>query len=398
MQILQTECSLNWGGQEKRSIEEIQWLRHYGHPTWLACDPKSAIFQRRSQFSEITEYIVPFDFSKSCNLKTTFALRQFIRKNKIDVLHVHSSRDAWIAYPLHLLGIPVIRSKHILLGEKVAWKKTFLFKFGCSRVIATANAIQDNLIHHGVSREKIDVIGEGVDLKKFKPEFQQSDFRKHWNLPPDVPLIGVIGMIRGEKGHMTFIQSAFRMLIRKLNVRFAIIGEGVGKKTHEEKCREAVKDGLKHIPENMEPIIFTGYYNDVREALSALDIVVVPSYSDGQTRVVPEAFAMGRAVIASRTGGLPELIQHNKNGILVPPGDIDALTEAMIDLINNPHKRSQLAEAGRETANEQLSFDKKMRALLLSYQQAIKGNKINKTSTSAVHVHFPQNLKVSRHY
>lgn len=372
IRILQTDCSLNWGGQEKRSIEELFWLRENGYEAWLACNPKSEIYRRRERFGNVSEYIVAFDFSKSWNLLTTLRLAAFIRKNQIDLIHTHGSRDSWICFPFHLSGKSVVRSKHAMPGDDWTWRKTFLYKWGCRRIIVTAESIRRLLTEKGVRKSRIHLVGEGVSLKKFSPQISGSKFRERWEIPANIPLVGVVGMMRGEKGHLTFIQAAFKTLLREPNLRFAIIGEGVGNRSYEIRCKSSVMEQVDQFRKgSRNPFIFTGYCEDVAEAIAALDVVVVPSHSDGQTKVVPEAFACGKPVIASNVGGLPELVQHEQNGILVPPGNPDELSDAIFKLVRDPSLRNKLGREGLKTAQSRLSFDQKMKDLVRVYHGAV---------------------------
>ena len=126
----------------------------------------------------------------------------------------------------------------------------------------------------------------------------------------------------------------------------------------------------RKFPWSPSPVTITGYREDVSQVMAALDVVVVPSLHDAQTIVIPEAFAAGRPVIASRVGGIPELVTHEENGLLVEPADNDALAAAMLRLLADPVLRNDLASAGHRLARRELSFERKTELLLDSYDKA----------------------------
>ena len=130
---------------------------------------------------------------------------------------------------------------------------------------------------------------------------------------------------------------------------------------------------LRDFPHKPSPVIFTGYREDMPEIMAEIDVLVVPSMQEAQTIVIPQAFASGKPVIASRVGGIPELVKHGENGLLVEAGDVPALADAMLQLAVSPDLRRRLGDAGLELAREELSFDGKMDLVLASYRRAMGG-------------------------
>jgi glycosyltransferase involved in cell wall biosynthesis len=117
----------------------------------------------------------------------------------------------------------------------------------------------------------------------------------------------------------------------------------------------------------------TGYFPDVREAMASADVIVVPSHSEAQSRVVPEAFAMGKCVLASNVGGLPEIIEHGRTGWLVPPRDSIALAAAMRLLADDDSLRSELSSQVRAHAEAYFSIDARMGETVALYREIICG-------------------------
>jgi len=176
----------------------------------------------------------------------------------------------------------------------------------------------------------------------------------------------MVAMIRGDKGHKHFLKAAAEVLERFPSARFVIAGDGP--ESLVEKLTLRVQN---EFPRQPSPVILAGYREDVPAILAALDALVVPSLKEAQTIVIPQAFATGKPVIASRVGGIPEIVTHEVNGWLVPAGDDRALADAMMRFAESPDLRLRLGRAGLDLARQELGFDQKMELVLASYRRAM---------------------------
>lgn len=368
MNILHVESSLNWGGQEYRTLAEARWLNEHGHRAWIACNHDSELRRRAGDLGTDVHMRASFD------PRASLALRRLCRRHAIDVIHVHSPKDAWLCYPLHLAGVPVVRSRQITNPVKRKWSRTFIYRRGCSRIIATADCIRRDLIaRNGVPDEHIRVVGEGVDAAQFNPAVDGAVWRAEFGVSPDALLFGVVAMIRPEKGHAIFVEAARRVLRAHPHARFAIVGEGTGARECEHEVRAQIRAAFGD--ERAGPVFMTGFRSDAPRVMAALDVLVVPSTAEAQSLVVPQAFATRRAVIASEVGGLPELVRHEDTGLLVQPRSADSLSDAMCRLAEDASLRQSLAVRGHAYATRHLVFDRKMDYSLAIYREvaAAKG-------------------------
>jgi glycosyltransferase involved in cell wall biosynthesis len=364
--VLHTECGLNWGGQEYRTLIEAKWLNANGHRSWIACDPRSELF-RRGQ--EQKAPVVPVSMRNNADLIGLRSLWKLCRTEKIEVIHTHGPKDSWMCLPLYLAGYTVVRSRHVTVPIKPGFQHSCIYRYGCRRVIATAEIIRETLVNiNKIDPAKIDIVGEGVDLKEYSPEIDGKPFRQEFGIPHDAPLIGIIAMMRGDKGHHFFLDAAFEILKSHPQARFVMVGEGIGGRRVERECRTRIENAKEQ-----SRIIMTGYRWDIPQIMAALDIVVLASIEvEAQSRIVPQAFATKRAIVASRVGGVPELVNDEGNGLLVVKGDGSAIARAVKRLIDDPQLRDRLAAGGYETAQSRLSLEKMMEETLRVYQRAIQ--------------------------
>jgi glycosyltransferase involved in cell wall biosynthesis len=359
-----SDSSPDWGGQQYRLLREALWLDEHGHKVLVVCGKRSELAAR------IQKHAPHLPVEKIRSWGGPVGLLEFLwkmRRWKPDVIHTRSGQDAMWGSLLHFTGWTVVHSRHMTMPSQMIARRKFPFRSGCARIIASAEFIKRDLtILTGVPESRVDVVGEGVDLKEFHPGVSGRGFRAEFAIPEDALVFGVVAIIRGDKGHKHFVNAASTVLKRFPNARFVIAGNGQGPRV--EKLRQKI---LKECPQVPSPIILAGYREDVPEIMAAIDVLVVPSLKEAQTIVIPQAFASGTPVIASLVGGIPEIVKHRKNGLLVRVGDDPGLAAAMEQLAESPELRRRLGSAGLELARKELAFDQKMELLIASYRKAI---------------------------
>ena len=364
--ILYVESSHSWGGQEYRTCLEINWLNLHGHRAWLICNPESQVHSKASELgTRLNTMPLRSRFDPLCSWR----LWRFCRQNEIDLVKMYSSKDHWICLPLYFSGIPLSRARCITdpIGSR---SRAFVFKHGCSQIVADASVIKRQLVEeHGVDPAKIQVIGSAVDLQKFKPPRDGKKFRREMGVGDDTPLIGNVGMIRPDKGQLELVKAAPLVLEKCPDARFIIVGQGTGILKRGINVRNAIdRAGL------VEKIIMTGYRWDTPDAYAAFDMIVIASLrTEASPIVLREAFASGRPVIATKVGDIPEIVQHRENGLLIEPGDTQALAAAIMEFISDPKLAAHCAANGLRYATEHFSFDKMMQAKLRA-DFAVLGN------------------------
>ena len=357
MNILYVESSRSWGGQEYRTCLEINWLNAHGHQAWLACNPGSQV---HSKASELGTRVLTMSLRSRVDPLCSWRLWRFCRRNKINLLKTYSSKDHWLCLPLYLCGIPLSRARCITdpIGSK---GRAFVFKHGCSQIVADASVIKRQLVEeHRVDPAKIEVIGSAVDLEKFKPPRAGTKFRREIGVGDNISLIGNVGMIRPDKGQLVLVEAAHLVLQKRPDARFVIVGQGTGILKRGINVRHAIDQARLAYK-----IIMAGYRWDTPDVYAACDMIVIASLrTEASPIVLREAFASGRPVIATKVGDIPEIIENRQNGLLIQPGDSQALAAAILEFIFDPKLATHCAANGLRYATEHFSFDKMMEAKL----------------------------------
>lgn len=214
-------------------------------------------------------------------------------------------------------------------------------------------------------RGKLEVVYSGIELPGLDRGSCRASLCEEFHLKPDAPLVGIVGQIIHRKGIDTLLTAGTRLVSRYPDVRILVAGNH-----HSEYGRElqALAHGL-HIEDH---VIWTGFRRDVPRLMAALDLLVVPSRSEGLGLVAAEALAAGTPVIASRTGGLREIVEEGDNGLLVPVDSVDALAHAIDQLLSDPDLRRRMGRSGQEMIRTQFSPAREIAHIRRIYEELVR--------------------------
>lgn len=368
MRIAHTESSLDWGGQELRIVEQTEWLNKNDHPAWIIARPGSAILREARQRGLPHHEL---NIRGSVNPRTLIELKSFITHNRIDVLDCHGNRDSTYGAILKwITGTAVVRSRHVTDPVRSSPMRRLLWRYGNHRIIVTAGKIRDLLVASRLSdRHRIYVAAAGVDESRFHPNLDTQGLRRQLGIEQNETVIANIGMIRPDKGQIHFVRACRQLLQHSPRITCIQLGEATSQTERYKQevlaaCGEELASGR---------IRFLGYKPDIENWLALTNIVVIASIAtEAQTRLVAQAFLMSKNIVATTTGGLPEMIEHQKTGLLCEPANPSALAEQVQRLINDPDLAAKLRETAREHALQFMSMDFMMQGMLEAYRAAAK--------------------------
>lgn len=359
MRILHTESSLNWGGKELRSLEEVRWLNSHGHEAWIAARPNSKILEWAKAWG-LPFFVVPFrGVARPAAIGKLYAL---VHKYRFDLIDCHDSHDALHCAILRLLGAKVVRTLH---SEGISTRRLqrIVWRYGNDRIIVVSEVLKQRLVAMGLQSTKVDVINEGIDLTEFDFRRTGDKIRAEFDIPLTYKVVTNIGMIRPNKGQRYLVEAADAIVSAVPDVRFLLVGEA----TRPEFDRE-LRACLEASPQR-DKFILTGYRTDVADFIAASDCVVISSTAEAHSRVVPQAFAMKRPVVATNVGGLPELVKHGITGTLVQTANPSALAVGVIQVLQTD--TSAILENAYTMALERFQIDGMMQRTLETYERAL---------------------------
>jgi glycosyltransferase involved in cell wall biosynthesis len=204
----------------------------------------------------------------------------------------------------------------------------------------------------------------GIDLSPFTPpgNGQHRAERQAFGIPPEAPLLITVAVLRPPKGIQYLIEAMPTILQALPEARYLVVGSG----PHEGLLHEQVKNqGLT------ERVIFTGARHDVPKLLAMSDLFVLPTLTEALPTVLAEAMAAQKPIVVSNVGGVPEMIEHGHNGLLVPPADLARLAEACLYLLQHPDRAHALACAGRQVVEQRFNIREQVQQLSSLYQELL---------------------------
>jgi glycosyltransferase involved in cell wall biosynthesis len=216
-----------------------------------------------------------------------------------------------------------------------------------------------------VAPERLHVAYSCIDGSRFD-NIDGLALRKEFGITNGSPVIGNVGHMVDHKGQEYLVDAMPRVLRNFPDARFFIVGEGKLKKKLEARAESLGVNGSLYTP---------GFRPDVPDFMGMFDVFVMPSKMEGLGTSVLDALAAGKPVVASRTGGIPEMIQHERNGILVQPCNPDDLARGIMRVLGSPREATKFAREGKKLAREKFSIDSLVRDTLKIYHLALRGRK-----------------------
>ena len=326
--ILHTESSTGWAGQEMRIILEAREMKKLGHHIIIAAQPCSGIIPaiEREGFDKEILSMKKKDFITSIIQFVTI-----ISKHNVDIVNTHSSWDSWIASIAARISSRkpiIIRTRHLSTPVSKGLLSRIVYQYLPHLVITTGNSIRESLINiNCFPHDKIVSIPTGVDLDVFCPRPVNNKLCSKFGISKEGKAIGTIAALRSWKGHDYLLEAAKILIEKRKDIKFVIAGAGPRYNHLVEKAKSM---GITN------HVLFLGYRDDIPDILSMLDVVVLPSYAnEGVPQSILQAMAMGKPVVASSAGSIPEVVHNKETGILVEPKNANALAEGIVSMLDN---------------------------------------------------------------
>lgn len=297
-------------------------------------------------------------------LRFFFHLCWVIYRQRIDAIHVNSYVPGNYARgAAALMQVPIVID-HWHGFTRISRKRRLICRFlgrFTDLSLAVSQGVRDYLVREaGLNPGKIRVVVNGVDTAAIAAARPQAEMRRDLGLPAEARVIGLVGRLdHWGKGHKELFEAMAR-----LKVQYPLHALIVGGGRRETEVRELAKGlGLADV------VHFLGSRQDVPDLLHAMDIFVLPSYSEGLSLALLEAMAAGLPVIASRVGGNPEVVTDGVTGLLIPPKDADALAQALERLLADPVKAQAMGEKARRRVEADYSLERLGRGINVIYEE-----------------------------
>ncbi len=383
MNILYVVDSTTVSGAENVVLQYIDALRPPAHRVHVFLAERNTRFQaalseRNTGFTTtraFSERIVEttanpkalLQFS-SAFVRVGRALAELIRTRNIQLVHS-------ISFPASLytaVAVRLARCPHVWHEHNIKKRHTFnppLYRFtasSCSSIVGPSNAVTGNLAKFGINPSKLQTVYNGIDLSRFRPNDRiATEIRNELGVAEDQIAIGLFGQMLPYKGHRTLIAAVEVLVSRYPNLRCFLVGALENPSYQEELKRLIEERGLTN------RITFTGWRRDVPDVIRAMDVVVVATTTpEPAALALMEGMAMERPVVATDTGGTPEIVMDGQTGCLFAAGDASSLARALDRVLSDRELARRMGAAGRVRVETHFSMQRHLADMTALYARA----------------------------
>lgn len=359
-----------WRGGEQQTLYLLQGLVKRGFPVRL-CAQRGSPMAARARESDIDTF--ELRMRGEIDVLAALRLRGQIKEFRPDIVHYHTSHA-------HSLGILATafgggRGARTLLTRRVDFSIYRHSFFGLNHIkyrkvdhiVAISQAIEKVLVSDGLPPQGIDCVPSGIDPARFANP-APANLRDEYGLPPETKIVGNVAYFADHKGQRYLVEAAVRILKECPDTAVFLIGEG---ELREPLMKLASELGVAN------RVLFPGFRRDVPAILGELDLYAMPSHKEGLGTSILDALWCGVPVVASDTGGMPEVVRHEVNGLLVPPRDTAALAEAIVRLLKNPEETARYRRAARKTIESNYTVDSMVEGNIAVYRKLLRGEMTN---------------------
>ncbi len=358
LSTVHVDLEAGWRGGQRQVFLLCTGLLRRGHPVALVAREGSELAGRAADAGvEVVETPV----SGGLDLRAVRVLLDTVRRRRPAVVGLHSSRSHNVGMAVRLVlgkGRPLfVVTRRVDFPPGRDLPNRVKYRRGADGYIAISRAVERELLGAGIPPERIRIVHSGVEPPVVPPESRR-ELREELDIPPGAPLLGVVAALTDHKGHRYLLEAMPRVLEALPETVLLLAGDG---ELREELEAQAAELGLA------PAVRFLGYRNDVPRILGALDLFVMPSKLEGLGTSVVDAMLAGVPVVATRAGGLPELIEDGVTGLLAEPRSPESLAARILEAMGNIGLRKRLRARALQVAQERFSADAMVEGTLKAY-------------------------------
>ena len=367
---LHIDTARTWRGGQNQVLLTVNGLRSIGQRAALVAHPDGELRRRAAEGLDL----IPLAPRTEVDLSAAWRLSRVIRRLAPDIIHAHDAHGVAMAALALTMGAgtaqrtggrvpPLVAARRVdfhLGGNSLSrWKQRQVDCF-----IAASEAIRQILVADGVPAERTTTVHEGIDVEHVAAAPPVNVHEAFW-LPHHAPVVGNVAALVPHKGQRHLVDAA-RLVVRDIpDARFVILGEGELREALERQVRE------HHLEKH---VLLPGFRLDVLGCIKGFDLFAMSSVTEGLGTSLLDAMACSRAIVATRAGGIPEVVEDGLNGCLVPPRDPAALAQAIVRLLNDAPLRTRMGDAGFARVNERFTVERMVVETAAAYD-AIRARK-----------------------
>ncbi len=342
--VLMVDSEVTWRGGEGQLELLMKGLLGNSVDVALAAPPQAAITRRARSLGV---RCLPLSMAGDFDLRAVWRLRRYLRQQPFDIIHCHSSHAhgvASLARSPSMAPRPPRRRPALVVSRRVDFPvgrnglSRLKYRRGADVYVAISNGVRDVLLQSGIPDGRVRLVRSGINLKKFTGVNDNGYLFEEFGVTPTTPLIGNVAALAPHKSQVDFVRAA-RIVMQEIpGTKFFIVGEG--------KLRPRLEALVKQL--GMENNVFLpGFRSDVLEFMAMFKCFVLSSYLEGLCTSIMDAQAMGIPVVATKTGGVPDLVEDGVTGLLAPPRDPERLAQCVVRMMRDTELRNNCVETAR---------------------------------------------------
>ena len=359
---LHVDTAETWRGGQNQVLLTVNGLRSAGYRAALVAHPNGELRKRAAEGLEL----VPLAPRGEVDLSAAWRFSRVLKRLRPDVVHAHDPHGVAMA----ALGLSIgaaaahghspalIASRRVdfhLKGNSLSrWKYRQVDRF-----IAASEAIRQMLIADGIDGERVITVHEGIDVDHVTAVPPVNLHEALW-LPHGAPIVGNVAALVPHKGQRYLIEAAPLVLKQVPEAKFVILGEGELREHLEHLIRE------HHLEKH---VLMPGFRTDVLGCIKSFDVFVLSSVTEGLGTSLLDAMACARPIVGTTAGGIPEVVDAGRTGLLVEPRDASALAAAIVRLLNDGALRSSMGAAGLARVRERFTLERTLAATAEVYER-----------------------------
>jgi L-malate glycosyltransferase len=351
---LHIDTARTWRGGQNQVLLTVNGLRATGHRAALVAHPDGELRKRAEEGLDL----IPIAPHSEVDLAAGWRLARVIRRLTPEIIHAHDPHGVALAGMALSLGAAsrwnerrrapaLVASRrvdfHLKANAFSRWKYRQVDAFICA-----SDAIRQMLVGDGVDAGRAITVHEGIDVDRIDGTAAVNVHETLW-LPHHAPLIGNVAALVPHKGQRYFIEAAHLVVQKVPDARFVILGEGELREHLEHLVRE------HHLEKH---VLLPGFRTDVIGCIKGFDLFVMSSVTEGLGTSLLDAMACRKAIVGTRAGGIPEVVEDGRTGLLVDPRDSQQLADAILRLIVDENLRTRMADAGYTRVRERFTVDR----------------------------------------
>jgi glycosyltransferase involved in cell wall biosynthesis len=354
--VVHLDSHVPWRGGEQQVLYLTRCLHTRGHHSVVVCPPHSMLYQRSQEAGLPIEAL---RMRHELDLVAAWQLGRYLRRQHVEILHMHTPH----AHMIGLLACKLAPTVRLVVSRRSDfapghnWLSRYKYAHPGVQYVTVSEAVRQVLIASGVPAQRVQTVYSGIDLHRCveipaaPPLF-----------PAGTRVIGTVGHLAGQKGHR-YLLEAIALLTRE-EPRLGVVIAGDGALRADLEAQAAALGITAHV-------CFTGFRRDILALMQSFEIFVFSSYLEGLGTAILDAMALGKPVVATRAGGIPEAVQEGITGLLVPPRDPRALADAVRYLLCHPEHAQTFGRAGRQRVEQYFAVERMVCHTLQVYAQVL---------------------------